>query len=145
MDLNSVTKKYDNGEITVVWKPGLCIHSTNCANGLPEVFNPQVKPWINAAGASSEAIMAQIDKCPSGALSYFKNDGTTTDTAATTAPTKVEVTKNGPLLVHGDIVVKDKHGNETTKTKMTAFCRCGQSDNKPYCDGTHNKCGFKDE
>lgn len=144
MDLNSVTKKYDNGEITVVWKPGLCIHSTNCAKGLPEVFNPQVKPWINAKGASSETIMAQVDKCPSGALSYFRNDGATTE-ATTVVQTKVEVTKNGPLLVHGDIVIKDKHGNESNKSKVTAFCRCGQSDNKPFCDGTHRTCGFKDE
>lgn len=144
MDLNSVTKKYDNGEITVVWKPGMCIHSKNCWNGLPEVFNPQVKPWVNASGATTEAIMAQIDKCPSGALSYFRNDGATTE-ATTVEQTKVEVTKNGPLLVHGDIVIKDKHGNETNKSKVTAFCRCGQSDNKPFCDGTHRTCGFKDE
>jgi uncharacterized Fe-S cluster protein YjdI len=67
-------KKYANGEITVVWKPGLCIHSTNCWKGLIEVFNPKIKPWINIDGADSEKIMEQVKKCPSWALSYFINE-----------------------------------------------------------------------
>lgn len=50
---------------------------------------------------------------------------------------------NGPLLVYGNIVVKDKEGNQTQKNKVTAFCRCGASSNKPYCDGTHTKIGFE--
>ena len=58
--------------------------------------------------------------------------------------TKVEVLKDGPLLVHGEITVKDIAGNETVKKKTTAFCRCGSSVNKPYCDGTHTKIDFKD-
>jgi CDGSH-type Zn-finger protein len=54
----------------------------------------------------------------------------------------VEVSPNGPLLVYGNILVKDKDGNETQKNKVTAFCRCGSSGNKPYCDGTHRKINF---
>lgn len=144
MSQKSVTKEYTNGAVTVVWQSGLCIHSKNCWNGLKAVFNPQERPWINMQGASSEEIMAQVDKCPSGALSYYKNgEGQQKTNVAPT--TKIEVTKNGPLLVHGDIILKDKHGNEHTKSKVTALCRCGQSSNKPLCDGTHNVCGFKDE
>ncbi|MCB9044596.1 MAG: (4Fe-4S)-binding protein [Chitinophagales bacterium] len=145
MDLNSVTKKYDNGEITVVWKPGVCIHSKKCWTGLPKVFNPQVKPWVNISGADTEAIIAQVDKCPSGALSYFRNEQVREEIPATPASAKIEVTKNGPLLIHGDIIVQHKDGNESIHSKVTAFCRCGQSGNKPFCDGTHRKCGFKDE
>ena len=66
--------KYTNGEVTVVWKPNLCIHSGNCARGLQEVFKPREKPWIKMDGATSERIMEQVKKCPSGALSYFIND-----------------------------------------------------------------------
>lgn len=70
----SISKmKYTNGEVTFVWKPDLCIHSGNCARGLPEVFNPRAKPWINMDGASTEKIIEQVKKCPSGALSYFMN------------------------------------------------------------------------
>ena len=65
--------KYSNGEVTIVWKPELCIHSGNCVRGLPDVFKPRQKPWINADGASTEKIIDQVKKCPSGALSYFFN------------------------------------------------------------------------
>ena len=62
-------KRYDNGEVTVVWKPSLCIHSGICFRGLPQVFDPRVRPWIRPEGASTEAIVAQVGCCPSGALS----------------------------------------------------------------------------
>lgn len=74
MDPNDITKKYSNGEITVVWKSGLCIHSKKCWTGLPEVFNPKEKPWIKPDAAGTDAIIAQVNICPSGALSYFRND-----------------------------------------------------------------------
>jgi len=65
--------EYTNGEITVVWKPEFCQHSTRCFTQLPEVFNPRVKKWIDANGASSERILEQVKKCPSGALTIFLN------------------------------------------------------------------------
>jgi putative redox protein len=69
------TKKinYRNDEITVVWKPEFCQHSLRCWTQLPEVFNPKIKKWIDPNGASSEKIIEQVLKCPSGALSYFYN------------------------------------------------------------------------
>ena len=67
------TLKYSNGEVTVVWKPDLCIHSGNCVRGLKEVFNSQKRPWININGAATERIVEQVKKCPSGALSCFMN------------------------------------------------------------------------
>jgi len=65
---------YSNGEITVVWKPEFCQHSGRCWTQLPEVFDYKKKQWINPNGASSEQIMEQVRKCPSGALSYFYNN-----------------------------------------------------------------------
>jgi len=76
MDPKNITKKYSNGEVTVVWKPGLCIHSKICWTGLPGVFNPRIKPWVDTSGASTDEIIAQVDKCPSGALSYYRNTDT---------------------------------------------------------------------
>lgn len=66
--------KYTNGDVTVVWKPDVCKHSGRCVTGLPNVFNVNERPWINMEGADSEAIIAQVDKCPTGALSYYKNN-----------------------------------------------------------------------
>lgn len=66
--------KYTNDEITVVWQPELCQHSTLCFAQLPEVFNPGIKKWINTNGAPTEKIINQVKRCPSGALSFFYND-----------------------------------------------------------------------
>jgi len=68
------TIKYTNREGTVVWKPKICQHSTICWKGLIQVFNPKEKPWIKMDGATTERIIEQVKKCPSGALSYFMNE-----------------------------------------------------------------------
>lgn len=94
-------------------------------------------------GADTEAIIAQIDKCPSGALSWLRNEEGAPVIEHTEVETIIEVTPNGPLMVYGNIKVKDSDGNETMKNKVTAFCRCGASGNKPYCDGSHRKIDFK--
>jgi len=65
---------YVNDDITVVWKPELCQHSARCWSQLPEVFDYKKKNWIDPHGADSERIKEQIKKCPSGALSFFKNN-----------------------------------------------------------------------
>lgn len=147
MDPKNIKKEYSNGEVTIVWQSGLCIHSAKCWKGemgLPEVFNPREKPWIKPEGAATERIIHQIKNCPSGALTYYLNSPKEENTEVFTESI-VEVAVNGPLLVYGNISVKDKQGNTTKKSKVTAFCRCGASGNKPYCDGTHRKINFKDE
>jgi uncharacterized Fe-S cluster protein YjdI len=63
-------KRYTEGDLTVIWKPDLCIHSGNCVRGLSGVFNTRKRPWINMSGAGRDEIMVQVSKCPSGALSY---------------------------------------------------------------------------
>jgi uncharacterized Fe-S cluster protein YjdI len=139
-------KHYTNGEITVNWLPEKCIHSTKCWRGLAEVFNPRAKPWINMDGAATDKIAAQVDTCPSGALSYILNSTQQAEPAEKVeSTTKVEALKNGPLLVYGTITVHDKTGVTTKTSNTTAFCRCGASANKPYCDGSHIKVAFRDE
>ena len=64
-----MTKHYKKEDLTVKWSPDRCIHSGICANGLPSVFNPAVKPWINLEEADKERIREQVPSCPSGALS----------------------------------------------------------------------------
>jgi uncharacterized Fe-S cluster protein YjdI len=65
-------KEYRVGDLTVVWQPDKCIHSEECFHGLPEVFDPGKRPWINVHGAPLERIVAQVERCPSGALSYLR-------------------------------------------------------------------------
>jgi uncharacterized Fe-S cluster protein YjdI len=75
MDPKNLTKEYSNGEVTVVWKNGLCTHSGNCVRGLREVFDNRAIPWININTSTTEKIVAQVKKCPSGALSFYMNVG----------------------------------------------------------------------
>ncbi len=63
------THHYSNGEITIIWKPGICIHSGICVKGLGEVFDPRRKPWIDMSKAETQQMIEQVKKCPSGALS----------------------------------------------------------------------------
>ncbi|MBT8238279.1 MAG: (4Fe-4S)-binding protein [Croceitalea sp.] len=139
-----IIKEYTNGELTVVWKPKLCIHSEVCVKTLPNVYHPAEKPWIQPEHAPTNELKAQIDKCPSGALShYMKGEKNNAKSSSDANMTKIDVAKNGPLLVHGNIEIAHADGSTETKKRTTAFCRCGASSNKPFCDGTHNKIEFK--
>jgi uncharacterized Fe-S cluster protein YjdI len=69
-----VVKQYTNGEITVVWKPDVCEHTGVCVRGLHEVFDPQRRPWIQLQSSDSATIAAQVERCPSGALAWFRNE-----------------------------------------------------------------------
>ena len=65
--------RYTNVEVTVIWKPQQCIHSSNCWRQLRSVFDPGKKPWINMEGGTTVQIVEQVKRCPSGALSYELN------------------------------------------------------------------------
>lgn len=141
--MKDITKKYTNGEVTIVWKPDLCMHSAVCFKGLGEVFDPQKRPWITPEGSTTERIVAQVKKCPSGALSYYMNSDAPNNEVKVEAETIIEPTPNGPLMVYGNVIIKDSKGILTKKSNATAFCRCGASQNKPFCDGSHRKIGFQ--
>ena len=72
--MKDITKHYTNGDLTVVWKPSLCIHAGECVKALPNVYKPKSNPWITAENASIDQLKAQITKCPSGALSFIMKD-----------------------------------------------------------------------
>lgn len=141
--MKDITKKYTNGEVTIVWKPSMCIHSAMCVTGLGEVFHPNETPWITPEKSTTEKIVDQVKKCPSGALSFYMNADEGKDEVSVEAETIIETIPNGPLMVYGNVSIKNSAGEITKKNKATAFCRCGGSANKPFCDGTHKKIGFQ--
>ncbi len=64
-----IKKEYTKDDLTVVWEPGLCIHSGACFRSLPSVFKPLERPWIQLDNAEKEAIIKTVEGCPSHALS----------------------------------------------------------------------------
>jgi uncharacterized Fe-S cluster protein YjdI len=65
-----IVKRYTRDGVTVIWKPGLCRHSGICGRGLPDVFNPRRRPWIELHHTDMASTTAQVDRGPSGALSW---------------------------------------------------------------------------
>jgi uncharacterized Fe-S cluster protein YjdI len=72
--MKKITKKYSNSEVTIVWQAEKCSHSGNCVKNNSEVFKLTDRPWIRPENSSTEKIIETIEKCPSGALTYYLND-----------------------------------------------------------------------
>lgn len=66
------THEYENGEITILWRPKLCIHAGVCVRTLPKVYDPKTRPWIKPGHATTQELLGQVAGCPSGALSIKK-------------------------------------------------------------------------
>ncbi|HBH50196.1 MAG TPA: hypothetical protein DDX98_16240 [Bacteroidales bacterium] len=151
MDENN--REYTNGEITVYWKPKECIHATTCFRELRSVFDPGKRPWVNMQGASTDEIIRIVDLCPTEALTYTYNEkkekvaanNETEDKKASAPPVEVRVMRDGPLVVRGEFKAIGADGKEMRKMKIVSYCRCGKSNNMPYCDGTHRKVGWSSE
>lgn len=129
----SVSRSYKNDDITVYWRPELCIHSANCLIGLPGVFDSSERPWININGASSKEIIKTINTCPSRALLYLKNVNNTPRKVhkRKRKPPKfarIQILKDGPAIISGNFVLRGPDKKKIhLKTEKAAICRCGAS------------------
>jgi uncharacterized Fe-S cluster protein YjdI len=143
--MDNVTKKYTNGEVTIVWKPDLCTHARTCFVELPKVFDPWERPWVNPNGATTEEIIKIVDKCPSRALTWYHNNLDLSEKNNDSEEmVKVNIIENGPMLMEGKFKIFDHKGNEIVTKDSVALCRCGLSARKPFCDGKHRESGFKE-
>ena len=136
-----VLRQYEGAGIVVHWEPSLCIHVANCIRALPGVFDPNARPWVRVDAAGAEEIAAAIRTCPTGALRYERTGGPPQETPD--VPSTVQPRPNGPLFVRGDIEVINARGEIIRRATRVAFCRCGHSSNKPYCDLSHRAVGFQ--
>ena len=84
---------------------------------------------------------AVVPRCPTGALHLTRNG---TNPEPTPDTNHIGLFPNGPLLVHADATLIDGDGETLLTDTRMALCRCGQSSNKPLCDGSHDE-GFEDE
>lgn len=133
------TRTYESGGLQVLWDSQRCVHVAECIRALPRVFNPLAKPWVRIDAASADAIVEAVERCPTGALRYVRADG---PNEAPDATSTVVVIPNGPLLLRGDLHVATPEGETIAHETRLALCRCGASENKPFCDNTHRRIGF---
>lgn len=117
----------------------VCAHAGFCTDNLAAVFKLREEPWIDATAAEVDAIVAQVEQCPSGALSVTIGD----DQAEDDLPQGIDPVPNGPYRVSGGVQVLASDGTPYEVRNRQTLCRCGGSPNKPFCNGTHWYIGFK--
>jgi len=134
---------YEADGLLVTFDPKVCIHSATCLRTLPDVFAISEKRWIRPERATTEAVAATVAKCPSGALQVIVSGVAATRGTPPSVPSvEIEVRPNGPLVLRGPVHVIKENGQEVDKATC-ALCRCGGTANAPFCDGTHNRIGFR--
>lgn len=139
-----IKKDYKGESITIHDNRSICSHAAYCVENLSSVFKLNSRPWINPDEATKEEIIETIRKCPSGALSY-SIDGIEYKDLDKREP-MITVSKSGPYLVTGDIeLLGEVQIDDNASKEHHTLCRCGASNNKPFCDGTHNTINFKDD
>jgi uncharacterized Fe-S cluster protein YjdI/CDGSH-type Zn-finger protein len=137
-------KSYTGKNITIHDNRKICSHAAECVNNLSSVFKFDARPWIDPNGGNVEDIIQTIEKCPSGALSY-SIDGVENKDQNKRDP-MVTVSKNGPYLIIGgiDLIGDNIQWVEGSSKEHYTLCRCGASNNKPFCDGMHKSINFVD-
>jgi len=122
--------------VKLIFEGERCIHARQCVLSRPDVFVPNVQgEWIHPDEATPEELAALAQSCPSGAITYERLDGGPNE-----APPRVNlarVRENGPIALHGELAI----AGEAPRFRAT-LCRCGASQHKPYCDGSHTAAGF---
>jgi len=141
-DMSDKVQTYEGEHVTVTYDVKRCIHAAECVHRAPEVFDPDAKPWVSPDRAAATRLVDAIEHCPTGALKYTRKEGGAAEEPA--LKTTVGVTLDGPLYLRGRIEILDAAGNVTHREMRAALCRCGASQNKPFCDGAHEKAGFED-
>jgi uncharacterized Fe-S cluster protein YjdI len=136
-----VLKEYSDENIVVSWEPAYCIHTANCLNAEPAVFDAMRRPWIVVEAADADRIAQAVMKCPTGALHFRRLDEGVQEPVPT--ETTVQPRTNGPLFLRGNLKFVNAKGELLREDTRVALCRCGQSANKPFCDGTHRAIGFQ--
>jgi CDGSH-type Zn-finger protein/truncated hemoglobin YjbI len=142
---------YQGQQVTIYDNRGICQHSGFCTDRLASVFRQGQEPFVTPSGGRMDEIIRAVRDCPSGALSYGIDDVEArgeVDYHHRRGPA-IEVTKDGPYRVTGGIPLTDgqgeaEHRNKGASAEHYALCRCGHSQNKPFCSGMHWYVQFTD-
>ena len=133
-------KTYKGRDIDVTFELKRCIHAAECGSRLQEVFDVAQRPWVQPDKATADQVHETIHHCPSGALKYVRHDGGPQEQP----PDKnvIVVTDSGEYQLRGDVQLVTMDGETLAEEYRLTLCRCGESNNKPFCDNTHRKARF---
>jgi CDGSH-type Zn-finger protein/uncharacterized Fe-S cluster protein YjdI len=134
--------KYPGEDAEVSWQGNLCIHIGECGRAKGDLFVGGRKPWCQPDSVAQDDVTEVILRCPTGALSVELKDGTNPETAR--PENTVHVAYNGPLFFRGNLEIDGAPAEVPGLSFRAALCRCGQSNNKPFCDNSHEEAGFRD-
>src|SRR5690242_19424450 len=146
---------YLGQQVTIFDNRGICQHSGLCSDRAPTAFRTAAEPFVAPSGARLDELVRAVRDCPSGALSLGfdgpddKHEARDLADWHGTRERAIEVTLDGPYRVTGAIPVTDTAGEDVPRAAGSsrehyALCRCGHSQNKPFCSGMHWYVDFRD-
>lgn len=139
--MSSDIKEYRGEAVNVSWNKKLCIHVGECVRSDDDLFELGRRPWCDPDLVADDDAIDVVERCPSGALFYERADG---ESEQPDDVNTVIVSNNGPLYVRGELEFENREVPVSGVTYRAALCRCGKSANKPFCDNSHEKDGFRD-
>ena len=117
----------------------LCEHAGYCGDRFTNVWrmirrtsDPEVR----------ERLQRMVSLCPSGALDHAPAEGV--DAVEPAFEPSIGVIRDGPLWIRGGIPIESSDGTTYEVRNRVTLCRCGRSNNKPFCDGSHTEVEFRD-
>ena len=140
---------YVGEQVTIFDNRGLCAHSGFCTDRIGSVFHVDSEPFVTPSGGRLDEIIRAVRSCPSGALSYAIGDQEARHQVDQDRPASIEVSRDGPYRVTGSLPLTDASGDpeprpEGASVEHYSLCRCGHSQNKPFCSGMHWYVEFHD-
>ena len=130
-------RTYRGQQVTVYYDARRCTHFAECVRGAPDVFDVRKRPWVQPDNGSAEFVAEVIRRCPTGALHYELVDG---PPETPERPTRVEAVPDGPLTLRGDLSIDSPAGE--LHDVRAALCRCGRTENMPFCDQACTSTGW---
>lgn len=151
-DPNRVLDKRDEylgQQLQIFDNRGICAHSGSCTDRLASVFHLGKEPFVAPSGGRMDEIIQTVRACPSGALSYGIDGVEARVQVDQRRSASVEVSKDGSYRIVGGVRLVDDVGNDISRAEGSSrehfsLCRCGHSQNKPFCSGMHWYVQFKD-
>jgi CDGSH-type Zn-finger protein/truncated hemoglobin YjbI len=142
---------YPGEQVTIFDNRGICQHSGLCTDRLATAFRTGTEPFVAPSGARMDELVRAVRDCPSGALSlaFDGEEGRSLVDWHSQREQAIEITQDGPYRVTGGIGLTDATGADVPRAAGSsrehyALCRCGHSQNKPFCSGMHWYVEFRD-